>query len=370
MTANHEISPEHFRDRWIHPGCNQDVALGFVRLANDVTESHSLTSHRYSFWSLVAKHVDRPFERCVASYPDVWVQKLFLGFQPSGVGRCAPLPIELMKLDPHKTDFMKEFPPPSVDKKPKIADMLQCVAIWRSYVRAVIRTILEVPADSEPAFPWHPLKEALVEQTQPVMELRSRRSVITQVSVNEGKGTSRQIEVDGSPFREDPDPKECFLATLESMLKFLGSLDVFSPKRVKNEDQGQDNGLKQFNRTVVRANKVGPQPFTYCELCWRPSARIQMQDERSEYFPTREHSKRFCRIHDPSDPSSLYRSDVYYRELFHHELKAANGLTRSAYAFRLNPPEDATRDECRKAVYDLIHALPRPDHKSSNDKLR
>lgn len=50
----------------IPEGCNTELATGIAKLALKISPSHSITSRRFSVWSLVRQHVDRPFDSAIA----------------------------------------------------------------------------------------------------------------------------------------------------------------------------------------------------------------------------------------------------------------------------------------------------------------
>lgn len=50
----------------IPEGCNPELATGIAKLALEISPSHSITSRRFSVWSLVRQHVDQPFESAIA----------------------------------------------------------------------------------------------------------------------------------------------------------------------------------------------------------------------------------------------------------------------------------------------------------------
>jgi DNA-binding CsgD family transcriptional regulator len=50
----------------IPEGCNPELATGIAKLALEISPSHSITSRRFSVWSLVRRHIDQPFESAIA----------------------------------------------------------------------------------------------------------------------------------------------------------------------------------------------------------------------------------------------------------------------------------------------------------------
>ena len=51
----------------IPQGCDPELATAIARLAREISSSHSITSRRFSVWSLVRRHVDQPFADAIAA---------------------------------------------------------------------------------------------------------------------------------------------------------------------------------------------------------------------------------------------------------------------------------------------------------------
>ena len=47
-------------------GCNPELATAIAKLAREISSSHSITSRRFSVWSVVKRHVDKPFSKAIA----------------------------------------------------------------------------------------------------------------------------------------------------------------------------------------------------------------------------------------------------------------------------------------------------------------
>lgn len=48
-------------------GCDPELATALAQLAHEISPSHSITSRRFSVWSLVRRHIDQPFGKAIAS---------------------------------------------------------------------------------------------------------------------------------------------------------------------------------------------------------------------------------------------------------------------------------------------------------------
>ena len=82
-------------------------------------------------------------------------------------------------------------------------------------------------------------------------------------------------------------------------------------------------------------------------------------------------SHRFCSEHNPSDPSSRYRNDLRYKQVFQRELMALQRkAAQSLFEVRFHPPRSADSEEIRKTAYDLAHARLHPLTRLEKPSLR
>lgn len=138
------------------------------------------------------------------------------------------------------------------------------------------------------------------------------------------------------------------LATLDTVRELLTALRRFRP----------EYGVTANGEMLADAVSRDAQ-HTFCELCWRESLRTKALRNAPKPSVSKL-SSRFCRIHDPRDPKSRYRSDLRYRNAFVKELDALLGLHDSSYLVGFQPPRSADEQEIRKTAYDLVHARLRP----------
>lgn len=138
------------------------------------------------------------------------------------------------------------------------------------------------------------------------------------------------------------------LATLDTVRALLTALRRFRP----------EYGVSAHGEMLADAVSRDGQ-HTFCQLCWRESLRTKALRNASKPSASKL-SSRFCRIHDPRDPKSRYRSDLRYRNAFVMELDALLGLHESSYLVGFQPPRSADEQEIRKTAYDLVHARLRP----------
>lgn len=102
------------------------------------------------------------------------------------------------------------------------------------------------------------------------------------------------------------------LSNIESLIEI--SYFVLSRKPAKSiEDSNLKGSVQRNNRKQV--NLIH---YPFCELCWRLSqAAVRDMDNPERTYAT----LRFCIEHDPSVPTSDYRSGHRYRDQFHNVLK-------------------------------------------------
>lgn len=87
------------RGGWITSECDESISHGLRAFASELTTAHTLTSRRYSIWSLLGRHVDRPWQEYVATLDSACGTNLLDGFLPSTCWKSSPRvrPIETAK---------------------------------------------------------------------------------------------------------------------------------------------------------------------------------------------------------------------------------------------------------------------------------
>lgn len=299
----------HLQSLQIFDHCDPEFAKALGLFSKALTPSHSLTSRRYSVWSAVRLFLDEIFACVIESYSGVWQTELLGRVKLSEIGKNPPV----WRADP------KVFESPSgycrtelnvfkVDKlEMKTADTLSInwqvsnLKLWDANLRYAIRSAHEAASDSnEPSF-------------------------------------------------------ERFCGTLDTVRVLLDFLVALRPGRAMH----YGNWLSD--------SRTRPQVTSYCELCWRVTKRWaafrNAEDGAGRYSPDarwRKLSDRYCEIHDPSDPGSMYHSDLPYKPAFLRELEALTRRGRSEFLFRFPLPNGADIQELRKTAYDQVHAGLRP----------
>jgi hypothetical protein len=278
-------------------GCAIDVAIGLICLKGDLTPHHSLTSRRYSVSSLLRRHLDKPIERFLNSLSQRRGHELLLDFKPSRMllspPRCAVNTAALGQL--RKSNH----------ERPTAASI--------GPVQRSKNSELFTPID-------------LAKKTVRLWDSNFRYAIHV---IGEGRNQRNRA-------RSSQD-----LATLESLRTLACCLLLLSP-----------------NVSGVSVEKMSIDHPRYCELCWRTSMRWSAPlggRARSDANQMRL-SERFCCEHDPRCPTSSYRVDLRYKNAFHRELRAQQGLEKSAFLVLLVPPSGADTQELRKLAYDQVHA--------------
>ena len=267
-------------------GCDPDTASAVAQAWAGLTSSHTITSRRYSVWSLLRRHVDAPFSQFLLTYQGVWDSRHLAGFAPS-LGWKAP------------------------------TDAVRAHATRDPAASSILRRSLRENSSRADEF------VLAIEQWCECLRLSARSAEATQ------------------------EPQQ-LLATLDTVRGLLTALRRFRP----------EYGVTDDGEMLADAVSRDAQ-YTLCELCWRESLRTKALRNASKPS-ARKLSSRFCRIHDPRDAKSRYRTDLRYRSAFVKELDALLGLQESSYLLGFQPPRSADEQEIRKTAYDLVHARLRP----------
>lgn len=305
-------------------GCDTGVANGLEAFASALTASHTLTSRRYSIWSLLRRHLDQPFAEAITSYKGLWGTELLKGFTPSTAWRF-PCADTLARLAAHPKARRITLPAAPLSKVERVIAALEC---WEECVRISIH--LMDPHDHD---------DGLTGSKAPGLS-----DFAFHLARHEDEAAAA-THSEQSRFR----------ATLDTVREMLRNLRAFRPRYGGNQLHGR------LSDEVTRRPGA-----SYCELCWRETMRSKALRQTTPTLSQLRLSNRFCEIHNPSDPRSRYRCDHRYKEAFQRELMALHGMAASAHQFRFHPPPHADAQEIRKTAYDLVHSGLRPAETHSN----
>ncbi|MHB9100553.1 MAG: hypothetical protein ACYC2E_03415 [Sulfuricella sp.] len=121
--------------------------------------------------------------------------------------------------------------------------------------------------------------------------------------------------------------------TADTLFSFISPLTNLKSKTTTTPEE----------RRRTRVNKGNSNDhFPHCELCWRlcESEEARIENEPIELAKDSKPailSSRFCRKHDPTNPSSKYRADHNHRRDFHQMIeKLTTGLYKGRYVAGIN----------------------------------
>lgn len=300
---------DHLQSLQVFEDCDPEFAKSLCLFSEALNPSHSLTSRRYSVWSVVRLLLDEAFAHVIESYSGVWQIELLGNVRLSDMGKSPPEWRANPKVIENPSGYDRtELHVFKIDQLAvRTADTLSVdwqvsnLRLWDTNLRYAIRSAQDAASDLyEPS-------------------------------------------------------RERFCGTLDTVRQLLDVLADLRPGRTTH----YGNWLND--------NRTRPQATSYCELCWRETKRwaafMDAEEGPGRYLPDarwRKLSNRYCEIHDPSDPGSRYHSDLPYKPAFRRELKALRGRGCSGFLFRFPLPNGADTQELRKTAYDQVHARLRP----------
>jgi hypothetical protein len=274
--------------------------------------SLSLTSRKFSIWAKLRKHLDPPLTEAIHRFRGPWDSRLLIDFKPSTAGRIPPafcidwaawekaklygLPVALVVPFHHDSASTPQLPLSTTDQAVKT------MCAWCENLREAIGSVPRV----------HESPEATKAAAQ-------------------------------------------FCSTLGTIRNLLKLLQNFRALRGA-DPLGTHRGASPPQLPDSKTRSQGP---SYCELCWRLSMRSTAMGMRPKVpgTRTRQLSNRFCAEHNPSDPTSRYRIDYRYKNVFLRETLFGK---RTDFLVNLSLPTPATAEEARKTAYDRAHARIRP----------
>jgi Homeodomain-like domain len=151
------------------------------------------------------------------------------------------------------------------------------------------------------------------------------------------------------------------LSTLRYFIDYCNELKPNRVRTPKGRAVLQIQEIK-FNRGN-RLNAYQYEPwFKRCSMCYKPTVFTVNAAKSASKLPTGQvayqtkisGSKKYCSDHDPADSNSNYRKDLKRMKSFLYEVAAYRNQCRSEYKFRLN---DVIGDEeARKAAFALVQS--------------
>lgn len=308
-------------------GCNPMFSAAVEQFSKKImaisSASLSLTSRRYSIWTLVRQCLDDGLDDLIRTYPGKWSKELLINFRFSAIGRTQPGKCV------HESKWR------AAELVGNYVDLNDLIVVAPRHNRKIPFTAVECQLKN--IWAWD-------------QNIRFSIHSASQNAVNS--------PTDLRALRE-------FCATLDTARAIIEFVASFRPNR----------GRDPLDNAYLIADSISrPQGTTYCKLCWRETSRSEaLKGEFTGYGSSnRRRSSRYCQVHDPSENPSDYRNDLRYQRAFEHELLALRGLQKSKYPFKIDLANNLPIQDIRKAAYELVHSgLPNSRLDSNNrNKLR
>jgi|GEM_PF-2149312 len=142
-----------------------------------------------------------------------------------------------------------------------------------------------------------------------------------------------------------------FQLTLDSLYEVLLFFRERGPKRSVGPSRPDKPQRGREARSQRRKASFG-EVSGYCELCWRLTAASQA---RAKGLESEGVSRRFCKVHDPSEKTSRYRVDHKYRTAFHKKLREIVGERNTNRFYKEMTRCDNIIEELRRFAYEYVH---------------
>lgn len=125
------------------PHC-PDLAAGIASFAESLTSSHSLTSRRFSVWTLLKDHVDKPFATLELASIE---RRLLAGFKPSQAWKE---PGEIAKSELARNPAVAHFALLPTNARSPVTRALQSMERWIHCLRLAVHACHERGTDASP----------------------------------------------------------------------------------------------------------------------------------------------------------------------------------------------------------------------------
>lgn len=316
--------------------CSSRLIAGFEQLLADLSVSSSLTSRRYSVWSAVRRNMDDAFLESLASFKGDWGQELLADCRLSEMGKYAP-PVYAVPngtLDPayaqawteRDEGWAKQMLESS--QKPHLQPDIPIRPLADGWDLIYIPKRLDRPAEVLPVN-WQ-LKNMGYWQNNFQCALQ-----------NLGPRTDDNCQM---------------LDTFDLIFyQLIPLLRRFRPTRTTTHPEYES----------LSDSQTGTSGGSYCELCWRLTARsirlaeidrsaVDRKQASRERIRAGRLSNRYCALHKPG--TAQYHSDLRYKAAFQTHIDVLHGRRASDYAFNLLPPDAPDMQEIRKLAYDQVHS--------------
>jgi hypothetical protein len=294
------------------PDCDADFARALTTFKSELTISHNVTTR--NLWNLVRQHLDTPLQKVICKEQNEMALQLLLNLKLSAIGHTKPK----YCFNADQWAIQKQIDP----RYAITPDLVYLPKYEKKLAKAADIDVVTIFYNMEL---WY----------------QNIRFAIHCSLADRHKNNKAHI----------------IRGTLDTVINFISALNFFKPNKVIYKTTNKSFGLQSYNKTHINGTQ-------YCALCWRLTMKsmdyvIATETQTDHNFRMND---QYCDYHDPNEPSSQYKADLPYREVFQYELGAKLKREPSNFAFHF-PLDDFSmgyEKDARKAIYDLVHAKLRP----------
>jgi DNA-binding CsgD family transcriptional regulator len=372
------------------------VKRAFTKFLKQITPNHSLSSRRFSIFTLMRNIIDPEINALVM---DLYMSNILPGFHSICVSDMwsESRPIQgINELHMWVTSIVnmgtKERQSPNICKeKYQELVVLQQTASWDSFIKLkdidkFVESVKEdLPAiiqSSRLSLGWEG-SSFQGEKTSNFFHLQDRienclPSNKTKINTRFSCELDRRISNADSWLtyfdqatthtrltRRSIENKSQILGTLTTLRNFVEYCNELKPKKVRTPKGRAVLQIQQikFNRGNMLKAYEHEQWFERCSMCYKPTVFTVNAATSASKLPTGQvayqtkisGSKKYCSDHDPADPASSYRKDLKRRDAFLQEVAAYLNRGESSYKLHLNRVTGVD-EEARRAAFSLVQS--------------
>jgi transposase-like protein len=321
-----------------YANCPGQLIAGSECLLAELSASSSLTSRRYSVWSVVRRNMDDAFLESLAGFTGEWNQELLANCRLSEMGKYAPS----IRATPNGT-----------------TDPAYCEA-WANRGKGWLEGVLgscQAP-HLQPETPRRPFNDGW--DFRVVAKRLDKPSNVTpmdwQIRNIDLWAVNIQCALQNLCLRT-VDAREIISAFDFVLYELIPLLKRFRPTRTTTHPDHES----------LPDAQTRSDGGSYCELCWCPSMRTAQLDSLRWSVPDHQKrpgdkinagklSNRYCSVHSPG--SARYHADLRYKAaLQHHMHSMVSGEWRNSdYPLSFSIDKGFDEQEIRKTAYDQVHS--------------
>jgi hypothetical protein len=368
------------------------VKKAFEKFFKQLTPSHSLTSRRFSIFTLMREIIDPEINALVIaptmsdllpgiesfSVSDMWSESRPL----DGIRELQIWIKATERLS--ATDSQLSF---ECDSQIKSLASLQTSARWDSFIKMhevwqLIRQIKKHLQKSKQLIQFNQ-EGFILELSRHIYQIQTLIDVF-QLTKNRSADYVNICEfnrrvISGSSWatyihqairhlqllRKNKSESLKMIGVLETLTSFITYCNALKPKRIRTPKGRHTLPFFEINlnREELIQNHEMPPWFELCTMCFRPTvfasnskiASRKLQDNQIYYQSKITGSRNYCKFHDPKNPESEYRKDLKRKSAFLHEVDALSNNAKSNYKINLKPINQSNV-EIRRAAYALVQS--------------